>query len=150
MNIACCFSLQRFSDCGIIRILKHRYLKKKELNKLKYRSVTLSSIVPVYFVLIFGIVLSLSILICEKIYFRLSKHEHEFAKSRTNYWKPLIRPVKNINPCNSTDNSIVLSKFKSTLWYVHYVIDIKSIIYELQVIIHYSETIENLNADCVL
>ncbi|XP_011500863.1 PREDICTED: uncharacterized protein LOC105364581 [Ceratosolen solmsi marchali] len=77
------YYLQKFRDYGILHVLRTR------------ESVNLITSIPIFLILLFGILLSLLILICEKIHFHIYSmytiRHHEFSKSKTNYWKPLIR-----------------------------------------------------------
>jgi hypothetical protein len=78
-------------------MFKKRYERRFESFDLNYESVTFLTSVPIFFILFIGIGLSLLILFCEKIHFRINTtytvHHHKFAKSKTNYWQSLIRPV---------------------------------------------------------
>ena len=77
---------------GIFNILKDRYMRIVQLNQIYYEPFTLWNAMPIFAVWSSGVLLSLIILMFEKINFFVKGRPHEFAQSKTNYWKPLIRP----------------------------------------------------------
>ena len=80
---------------GIIRILKNRHDRViGTYESISYEPVSLESASPMFIILGLGVLLSTLIFIIEKVYFHIKSRKHKFLKSRTNYWKPLIRASK--------------------------------------------------------
>lgn len=86
-----CLSFQRLRSYGVLQVLRKRYEHAINDFETNYEAVTLYGTLPIFLMLLAGIVLSIIVMIIEKMYFYVSLRRHEFAKSRTNYWKPLIR-----------------------------------------------------------
>lgn len=77
---------------GLLQILRQRNDPANYKVESNYEPVTAYSVVPIFVLLAIGILLSLVILVWEHIHYHMVSRNHEFAKSRTNYWTPLIRP----------------------------------------------------------
>ncbi|XP_016845131.1 uncharacterized protein LOC107982146 [Nasonia vitripennis] len=84
--------LQKMQSYGLLQILRRRNDRVNYNLEDNYEPTTVYSVLPIFALLVIGMLLSLLILIWEIFRYRMILRNHEFAKSRTNYWKPLIRP----------------------------------------------------------
>lgn len=101
------FRLLKMYGSGLFQVFKKRYENPKpEPPMVKYRPITMASCKPIFVTLVGGILLSIAILICENIYFHIVQRQHDFAHSRTNYWRPLIRPTHWIYPAYCRSNTM--------------------------------------------
>ncbi|XP_008207058.1 uncharacterized protein LOC103316206 [Nasonia vitripennis] len=86
------YYFQRLRSYGVLQVLRKRYERGINDFETSYEIMPLVGTLAIFFILIVGILLSILIMAFENIYFYVNLRRHEFAKSRTNYWKSLIRP----------------------------------------------------------
>lgn len=71
------YSLQKFLDNGMMMRLRDRRFLTHPIESKAYTPVLMTNVIPILAILCGGIILSVAILIMEKIYYRYKKKKHQ-------------------------------------------------------------------------